>query len=171
MIVRLFEMIKSSRPFQDACHIVAEPSTLQLPMWQEMHKGLLCRSRRVHPTTNIVARNAQRVTEPLPTNTVSFLGRPTVLPGQPTTIFPLAIQIKCENVSKELVLIGYPCWHWCHMKFSIINRVSSLYHYQCGKKCAKVFCVLSDLFTLQVHCSMKCAEGHSTIAGQHCVLP
>ena len=75
MIVRLFEMIKSSRPFQDACHIVA----LQLPMWQEMHKGLLCRSSQVHPTTTIVARNAQRVTEPLPANTVSFLGRPTCI--------------------------------------------------------------------------------------------
>ena len=112
MIVRLFEMIKSSQPFQDACYIVAKPSTLQLPMWQEMHKGLLCHSSRVHPTTTIVARNAQRVTEPLPANTVSFLGRPT-------TIFPLAIQIKCENVSKELILIGYPCRHWCHMKFSI----------------------------------------------------
>ena len=79
MIVRLFEMIKSSRPFQDACHIVAEQSTLQLPMWQEMHKGLLCRRSQVHPTTTIVARNAQRVTEPLPANTVSFLGRPTCI--------------------------------------------------------------------------------------------
>ena len=70
-------MIKSSWPFQDACHIVAEPSTLQLPMWQEMHKGLLCHSRWVHPTTTIVAKNVQRVTEPLLANTVSFLGRPT----------------------------------------------------------------------------------------------
>ena len=112
MIVRLFEMIKSSRPFQDACHIVAEQSTLQLPMWQEMHKSLLCRSSQVHPTTTIVARNGQRVTEPLPANTVSFL-------GWPTTFLSLAIWINCKNVSNELILIECPCRHWCHMKFSI----------------------------------------------------
>ena len=38
---------------------------------------------------------------------------------QPTTIFSLAIQINCENLLKELILIEYPCRHWCHMKFSI----------------------------------------------------
>ena len=119
MIVRLFKMIKSSRPFQDACHIVpsqapynyqcgkkctrvfcvvADEFTLQLTLWQEMHRGSQSHCR--------------------PTLCPSLAGQ-LVLPGQPTTIFPLAIQIKCENVSKELVLIGYPCWHWCHMKFSI----------------------------------------------------
>ena len=103
MIARLFEMIKSSRPFQDACHIVAEPSTLQLPMWQEMHKGLLCRSSRVHPTTTIVARNAQRVTEPLPADTVSFLGRPT-------TIFPLAIPVLLTAPQIPAGMTGF-CWN------------------------------------------------------------
>ena len=119
MIVRLFEMIKSSRPFQDACHIVAEPSTLQLPMWQEMHKGLLCRSSQVHPTTTIVARNAQRVTEPLPANTVSFLGRPTCIAWPANYISLVSYLNNCENVLNELILIEFPCQHWCHMKFSI----------------------------------------------------
>ena len=66
-----------------------------------------------------VAQNVQRVTEPLPANTVSFLGRPTCIAWPANYISLVSYLNNCENVLNELILIECPCRHWCHMKFSM----------------------------------------------------